>query len=1153
MEPVEIDIRLNQNVDTESAKAVKGINDISTTSKTAVTDIGDTSKKAVEAASLPGMTTNLKQAIKEQQQLIHEITFDIKNLNAQLSKDPKNKSLALDLSGAKRALMEEQGALVGMQRQQLDADKASVSSQGNIIGSLGKWAAGIFSVKTAMEIGKKIMESTESTTHAFEVVTAEASAGTSYFFKTIASGDWSNFLGGMDKAVKGAKEYVQAMEVLENKTNEQKIKSSSLDIKIGEARAESYSSDPKVVKKALTTLIALQTEKLTGEAKIAKESYEIKRKKVADENNWNEKDLENTIKYYSANKEIIEKGEKYNELMSGINAYKSVETNSYIPANTRKQHDENLKELKLLGDDAKAAGAFATKFGKVTFPERNELADMLAKSQDATAAININNRRDKQRLVGIEASEEKAAAVAAKKVQDEKNKKLKEQSDFETELGKKRITNALKIEQEVLNSEADGSEKSRKQAELDYKKKLAEIEIEKADYIKKQNEVTGGIDKKTGKKTSQYSTIIPEVDQKQLNDLAAAALKEKNGKISEITTKEIEKLTSLYVKYGDERTKIEEEYNARIQKLAQNGFIVQAAAVAAERDKKISDTTASYIIETDAFKTATNDQLNLGKELNTKLITQIKERVAVEIASGKLTKEDGQKILTELDKSQAGKLTGSLGDYLSTLGKLKKAKEDLAKAKVSGDLDGAKKSAQDIDNLTKSLQTYGQKLQSVFSDASQYAGQAVDLLNSISKTDGDAASSAAKSISTVMNIATPVVSSLAKGDYVGATVSLITGTLTACFTAEKGHQDALKKIADAKLAQQKEYNDLLIKQNKLLKAAETIFGTDAYAQANIYANQMAKYKAAMANMGTGAGRNSGTLWAALGSAQVETGSHKTGLFGWGGEKADYTSLLTVYPLLIDKQGQLNQELAQSILDNQTLDDTSKAALQSALNYSKEYDEALANLHSYLNSVFGSLGDDLMTSIVNNLNNSEDAIDEFTDYVGVAIKKMINDIAESLFFSAQLSALQDKITAIYASTALTDSQKQEEINATMAAFVNNIDVSGAQKFISDAYAAWEAATGIDLTSSTRTGTTGITTATASQDSIDDLNGGVYALRSGVADIRNYTKEQLDINREQLVIQQTMSSQLSDIVDHTSFIEGMAKDINDIKIKGLVVKV
>ena len=74
------------------------------------------------------------------------------------------------------------------------------------------------------------------------------------------------------------------------------------------------------------------------------------------------------------------------------------------------------------------------------------------------------------------------------------------------------------------------------------------------------------------------------------------------------------------------------------------------------------------------------------------------------------------------------------------------------------------------------------------------------------------------------------------------------------------------------------------------------------------------------------------------------------------------------------------------------------------------------------------------------------------------------------------------------------------------------------------------------------------ARASQDSIDELTGGVYALRMAAADIRNYS-------REQLMVQQSMLNNLSIIAQYAEYLErldGMSRDLEDIKTRGIIVK-
>lgn len=373
-------------------------------------------------SGLQNTAKNLKQAIIEQKQYIKEVEAEIKKLEAarEGTTGSQRSNINKELGELRSTRNAEAAILQDMQRKSAEANAGEEKSQTSLIGSLGKWALGLASVSAAMKIGKEIIESTEGTAHKFEQVATAAASATQYFFKSIASGDWTNFWAGIERATRGAFEYIDALEKLENKKNEQTIKSSKLDIEIGKMRAESYSTDPKVVKESLTKLIELQKEKLTGEAKIAEESYKIKLKKAADDNNWNEQELQNTIEYYSHNKEIIEKGEEYNKAKA-VKLQMPVSNGMYgmTSLGNVEEYNKAQEVLKHLGEEGEKAGQLATNFSKVPLKLRAELAGMYAAANTATAAIDINNRRDKQRLVNIQKQEEADAKAAAKKAKED--------------------------------------------------------------------------------------------------------------------------------------------------------------------------------------------------------------------------------------------------------------------------------------------------------------------------------------------------------------------------------------------------------------------------------------------------------------------------------------------------------------------------------------------------------------------------------------------------------------------------------------------------------------------------------------------------------------------------------------------------------------
>lgn len=459
-------------------------------------------------------------------------------------------------------------------------------------------------------------------------------------------------------------------------------------------------------------------------------------------------------------------------------------------------------------------------------------------------------------------------------------------------------------------------------------------------------------------------------------------------------------------------------------------------------------------------------------------------------------------------------------------------------------LDGLAKEKAGIDALQESFQT-----------VSFFAGQAQGLLNAMSTEEGDAASSAAKSIGAVMDVANSTMEGFKQGGVIGAGVAFAVSVATKIFESEKAHQAALKKLRDEKIAQQKEYNDLLMKQNELLEKATNIFGTDAYSQAIGYAQVADKLREALYSkdstvtqkQGTGVFANlmpevreyKGAI-AALNNAKVQTGSHKTGLFGWGGEKADYSSLLKTYPALIDGQGKLNKELAQSVLDNQTLDETSKKALQSALDYTKDYEDALKSLSDYLTSVFGSLGQDMMTAITDNLGDTQSALDKFADNSAKTIEKLMTDIAYSMFLADKFTKLSDDVKAIITDKSLSPQDQAAKETALLGDFYSNVgdDVEAANKFLQNSKDAASKA-GFDLWNETTREATTKGFASMNQDSADEMNGRFTVIQGHTFKIT----EGMDI----LKANSTQAlKHLAGIETNTARLEAVESGINAVKL-------
>jgi len=385
--------------------------------------ISDWSKDVEKAGGQVDQSFNklgksFKDTIREQKELIKSIEQDVKALQKaydDAAAGRAKQAVGAELRSAKKALAEEQGILLGLQKQQIAANEKEAESQEGIIGKLKGWALGLVTVGAALKIAKGIIDSTEASATAFEKVIAGATSAVGYFFKAIASGDWTNFFSGLGNAVKGAVEFVDTMERLNNRLNEQQIKSSEIDIQIAELRDKTYDKDEannEERKKALAEIVRLQEKKYKAEAKLAEETYNANLKRAASDSGLSEQQIKNFIKEYSSFEDLIEIGEKYNKLQRLM----------FMPGVTNMFLDELEKEVKLLGPGAAEAGKYVKQVGKITIETRKQLADFAVKANEAEAAFGQKNRRDKMQLAEVTNKINSEAEAAAKKAQEDTEK-----------------------------------------------------------------------------------------------------------------------------------------------------------------------------------------------------------------------------------------------------------------------------------------------------------------------------------------------------------------------------------------------------------------------------------------------------------------------------------------------------------------------------------------------------------------------------------------------------------------------------------------------------------------------------------------------------------------------------------------------------------
>ncbi len=667
--------------------------------------------------------------------------------------------------------------------------------------------------------------------------------------------------------------------------------------------------------------------------------------------------------------------------------------------------------------------------------------------------------------------DDKALRAAEKRL--EALRKLDEE-DRKRQIDKQKFD--LDLQQKTIDLLDDSFEKRTKQTLLNLEKEKLEIEEYQNDLLKQQSEYTKnlfvsvhGTDKGFGAYFNQLQSnnfkdtngadilpegLRPEDIEKQVSELLSAAqaaqkkglldinkdlslmLREQEVMFASDLERKLAELDAYYdaerkkhetnkewidlVESNRKREKLEATTNDRIQKL---DFSEQLEN---ERTAGLESIGMTELVEEKKLET-TRKYLQLRIEALQELADAGNEDAKNQI---KLYQES----LKKLDTTKPAKSLKALADK-AIFDRIKKGFIAVGdSSKDAGEL------AEDAEEKTTSL----------LSSISQKAGLVANITSDLQSMFGGMDEGLDEALSAVGNIA----QGFATGGVVGGAMAVIGEGMKLFSKASEAaarHQKALKEIEDARLASQRAYNLLLLEQNLLLKEAVSIFGEKQITRA---ANAINNYRDSIEQLqkdlqgsfkpdkayeqylekGASSGGFMGTYFgiqlndyqkqvdnynkgiAELGKQQIVTGHKKTGLFGWGKGKDLYSNILDIpeYKNLI-KDGKLDIDMANVILDTRKMSDETRNYIQNLIDLQEHAEAAQEELRNYLQNTFGSLGDDMMTSLENAIKDrGVNAWEEFGKAGAKVIEELGKQIAYELFFADKFQALQNQLEAVYGS-------------------------------------------------------------------------------------------------------------------------------------------
>lgn len=435
-----------------------------------------------------------------------------------------------------------------------------------------------------------------------------------------------------------------------------------------------------------------------------------------------------------------------------------------------------------------------------------------------------------------------------------------------------------------------------------------------------------------------------------------------------------------------------------------------------------------------------------------------------------------------------------------------------------------------------------------------------------------------ETMTTVSNIG----KGFAQGGIVGgiaAAAGEAIGYVTKAFQAAAAHKKALLEIQKQINEQQLQYNELLRQERLEARDLETIFGTDKYTKARralLVAKDwdadikkrikgdlktLADYRFSLEKKEQWAGgrilfdpKTEGDHYG-LGMISVKTGHARSGFFGLGKGRDMYSGItqLAEYKDLVKANGHLNLELAKSIASTREFEGDGKKAFESLIKAEENYEAALKQLDDYLGGIFGNYATDIMDVIADAFERGTDAAEAFGDVTRKVMRNVAKDMVQAAVLQPVIEQQSELVKKAYAT-----GNRDEITNALGTAAHAFADV---EKVAQEEYkkaAEMFKQKGIDLSggsAATREASQkGI--ATASQDSVDELNGRMTAVQGHTYNIAENTRMLLGTANEILKgvvgIERNTGNVHARLTVVEQHLKSVKDTVGDIALKGIKIK-
>jgi tape measure domain-containing protein len=724
-----------------------------------------------------------------------------------------------------------------------------------------------------------------------------------------------------------------------------------------------------------------------------------------------------------------------------------------------KGEEKEIQKFKTLTETVKEAQASVDELQKKLAGLRSGdiKSDDYTKDIEETSKALEEAKKKLDLLTGVDRKADRAAETAAAKAKREAQQAAdaaEKINDIETKAGLEREKNALENEQRLLDVKEDGFLKQQQQIELNHRKGL----LEAKEYAQKLIEAQQDIERKRWEQGGKKGTFTPttttvgqlsEEQQKEVAALYDLVGREKAAATRDLYKKQLEQ----YRTYAQQRLDIEKKVQDDIAALRKTGASDENIREAQRQQQEALDKLdEEFAGRQETFKAFMEQIADMSlKELYRALEEArlaLMEATAKTGANSEQTAVARQKIkkLQEEIKQDSKDISNENTDEYKKWDKTAKSI-----SRVTGEIDGLLGEMDFLDEASKSA------LQA----AMNVAGGTMAMITGIQTLS----SAAAKSMKAVEKASVILA-------IIGAALTVVQGIMS--MVASSDEQERRHRLEQIEI--QHEYNMALMEQNRLLKEANSLFGsesirkaasayksyTDAIVQANQYQKDLLEYQR---KNSPGAGMieefEKGVI-EKYGSYEnfiqelmrVEKMTRKEAeakikelydaLNGLGNLWAGMPNIAKAF----DENGIFDLTKAKAILNAADMEEAERQILQQLVDLGDASEAAMEDLRSYLEDTFGELGSSLMESLVNSIEtDGVNAWEDFGDAGAKVIERLGEQLTYELFFAQRFKKLQADLEAVYGETTDPEAIAQKQLDL-VSDFYNNIgnDMDSAKAFM-----------------------------------------------------------------------------------------------------------